>query len=50
MLRSENGRREGDDRIIANGGWQDDELTEASPQGIPWRLAVAASQRKNKGG
>ena len=32
MLRSEHGRRRGDDRIIANGGRQDelDELTEAS--------------------
>ena len=32
MLISEHGRRSGDDRIIANGGWQDevDELTEAS--------------------
>jgi len=32
MLRSEHGRRSGDDRIIANGGRQDelDELTEAS--------------------
>ena len=32
MLRFEHSRRSGDDRIIANGGWQDelDELTEAS--------------------
>ena len=32
ILRYEYGRREGDDRIIADGGWQDglDELMEAS--------------------
>ena len=32
MLKSKHGRREGDDRIMANDGWQDglDKLTEGS--------------------
>jgi len=48
MLKSEHGRREGDDQIVANGGQQNelDELTEASHK--PSHRVLLGQQVKGK--
>jgi len=52
MLKSEHGRCEGDDRIIANGGWQDglDELTETSHKESHGGSLRQQVKGKNSGG